>query len=318
MAKEILLYAPILNVTAESFINQLNDANGESVTCRVNCPGGSVFAGWGMVAKSLEYEGDFNIKVDGNASSMAAIFLLFHKNVEALDTSVFMLHRADIKSSNEQDLKMLADINASIRKAFESKIDVAKFEAISGVTLDEFFNSDTQIDVNLNAMEAKEIGLISKINVLEPAEYQALNEKFASFAAFQGSEEKEKTNNNKNKIKMTVEQLKAEHPGVYAQVFSAGSESGIKAERERSSAFLAFMEADTEAVVSAIKDGSEFNNSVMADMTAKLVSAQRLKDIEANNAENVDADKPNADEGEEPTAVSELDKLINERFKIGE
>ena len=74
--KQILLYNPIFSFVAEEFINAINDAGDEDITIRVNSPGGSVFAGWGMAA-ALSEKKNVTVKVDGVAASMAFYLLLF-------------------------------------------------------------------------------------------------------------------------------------------------------------------------------------------------------------------------------------------------
>ena len=298
MTNEILLYSPIFDFTAESFINQLNELDGEDVTVRINSPGGSVFAGWGMVAKSQEYDGNIKIKVDGNASSMAAIFLLFHKNVEALNVSKFTLHRASVSGLiSDQDRELLNQINADIRVAFESKLNVEAFEKIAGVSMDDFFNSEDVIDVDINAVQAKKIGLVSKINKLEAEAYSQLNQKFAAFST---KDFGALNSNNKNKKAMTIDQLKAEHPAVYAQVLELGQSNGIKAERDRAGSWLAFGDVDFPSVAKGIKDGETLSQTAMAELSRKSFSAQSIAEAESESEEAVETTQ---EETTEPTAI---------------
>ena len=51
MAKELYLYNPIYSFVAEEVIKELNASMDDNVTLRLNTPGGSVFAGWGIIAK---------------------------------------------------------------------------------------------------------------------------------------------------------------------------------------------------------------------------------------------------------------------------
>jgi ATP-dependent Clp protease protease subunit len=293
MAKEILLYSPIFSFTAESMVQQMNDASGKDITVRVNSPGGSVFAGWGIVAKSLEHEGNFKIKVDGTADSMAAIFLLFHKDVEALNVSKFTLHRASTHSTNPRDLALLSEINKDIRAAFEKKLNIPEFEKIAGVNLDEFFNAEKVVDVNINAKEAKKIGLISKINKVEAAEFEAISMKFAALSL--GDEDVEtnvepeanQENKPKNK-KMTLQELKNNHPEVYAQAVKVG----VTAEKDRVEAWMEFVDVDAKAVADGIADDSSLSQKAMAEFGKKMFAAQTLDNAEDENAEDVETEEP--------------------------
>ena len=307
MANEVLIYSPIFDFTAESFINQMNDFQGEDVTLRINSPGGSVFAGWGMIAKTQEHTGKVTVKVDGNASSMAAIFLLFHENVEALNVSKFTLHRASIFNPSQQDQKRLDAINKDIRSAFEAKIDVAAFEMISGVMIDDFFNSEDVIDVDINAQQAKQIGLINQINELEPNAYLELTNSIAAISAKQ-IEASKKVNNSKTNITMTISELKDKHPSVYAEVLALGHQNGVTAEKDRAGAWLAFGDVDFEAVKKGINGGENLSNTVMAELSRKSFSAQTISSMETENEETQETEQEST---EEPTAMDEFEKALN-------
>jgi ATP-dependent Clp protease protease subunit len=321
MAKEILLYSPIFDFVAESLIEKFNEFDAEDVTIRINSPGGSVFAGWGIVAKTLEHTGKVKIKVDGVADSMAAIYLLFSNNVEALNVSRFTLHRASTFSTAPKDLQTVAEINKDIKAAFEKKIDIPAFEKIAGVTLDEFFTSENVIDVAINAKQAKKIGLINSIKTLEAADFQALNMKFAAIAIDDTTEEvvvepvavtKENPINQNNK-KMTLEDLKTKHPEVYAQAFNAGNESGIKAEKDRVGSWMVFVGADAVAVTAGIKSGESLSATASAELGLKaLGAAQVVASTEENPTEEVVTEEVVV----EPTALSDFETALDNQLKI--
>ena len=311
MAKEILIYSPIFDFVAENFISQMNDADGKDVTVRVNSPGGSVFAGWGMVAKSKEHMGNVTVKVDGNASSMAAIFLLFHSNVEALDVSTFTLHRASALNPTLDQSKQLKAINADIRRAFEAKLDIAEFENISGVLIDDFFNSEEVIDVNINALQAKQIGLIDSINKLDAGAFDELSMQIAAISS--KAEEKNKQSKNKNKIKMDIKTLKSDHPAVYAEVFALGQENGVTAERDRVGAWMAFGDVDFQAVSTAVKEGKELSQTETAELSRKSFAAEAISEIEGDSAEEVETEQESTQD--EPTAVDNFMSAVYESRK---
>lgn len=322
MANEILLYNPIFSFTAESFIEQMNDFDGEDVVVRLNTPGGSVFAGWGMIAKMQEHTSELKIKVDGFAASMGAVMLLFASKVEALEQSQFTLHRADSFSKDEDTLKMLKQVNADFRKAFEARLDVAKFEKIAGITLDEFFNSEEQIDVNLNAEQAKKIGLISKVIKMEASQFEALNMKFAAMAKAKPEVSGGENNNTNPQInkKMDINTFKAEHPAVYAEAVAIGEKAGKKAEVDRAGAYLAFVNADSKAVVEGIKSGDELSQTAMAEFAMKAFAKTKVVEAAADNVEAVETPvvgtPETAEAIEAKAAVDALDIALNINQKI--
>jgi hypothetical protein len=86
---------------------------------------------------------------------------------------------------------------------------------------------------------------------------------------------------------MTIEQLKAEHPALFAEVLALG----IAKEKDRVEACLAFIEVDAAGVKAAIESGKDLSQKQMADFALKAVSAGTLKAIEAGNANPVKTDE---------------------------
>lgn len=309
MAKEILLYSNINNWSAEYFITEMEAAKDEDVVVRMNTNGGSPEDMWGMLAKVAERTKATKIKVDGRAYSAGAFMLAYSKDVEALDVSQFLIHRAAYASFLESDAnfftedrkKSLKVINDASRAALEAKIDVVKFTAITGKTLEDIFSIDSRIDVVLTAKEAKEIGLINKIVQLTPQISAEIESKFAIAASHDPNAQKpiiptptiQKSNTNT----MTIEKLKAEHPDVYAQITS----NAVAEERDRVGAFLAFAEVDTKAVVEGIKKGEKLSQTQMAEFAMKAFSTKQIATIEAENA-------PDTKTGAEATPKTEAEK----------
>lgn len=289
MPKELLLYGSINEFSSQEFIECVNaiEDNTQPLTMRVNSGGGSPEYGWGMIAKFAEYPGPKNIKVDGQAHSMALYSLCYTQDVEALDVATFTLHRAAYPSWYENDPEyfdeasraQLDSINKSLRAALEAKIDVAKFEELKGVKLKDVFSMDSRIDVNITAAEAKKIGLIKNVIKITPQKQAEIDSLFSQIMAKHtpvstNNQVKPKTKNN-----MTIEQLKAEHPALYAQVVA----EGVAQERDRVEACMAFIDIDANGVKAAIESGKPLTQKQMADFTVKALSAEKLKAIEANN-----------------------------------
>lgn len=178
MAKNrVLLYYQIWDFVAQEFIEKLTEFEGQDTEIRINSPGGNVFAGWGMTSVLQEFTGNLTIKVDGVAASMAAYLLLFQDNVECLDISKIMLHPAYGKVDSEDDQAFLDSVNNNLKSKMKQKFNAETFEKIAGYTIDEMFSENKELW--LDAKQAKKLGIVQKINRLDPANQQA----FAKFAA---------------------------------------------------------------------------------------------------------------------------------------
>ncbi len=279
--QELLLYGGIHSYSAEDFIQKLNSLDGEDITCRINCQGGDVFAGWGMIAKMREYPGNISVKVDGLAASMAAFMLLFAKDVECLDASSFIFHRADGYTSTEEDKAWLNSINANFRRKMEEKIPSALFKEVTGKSYNDLFNPETRVDCVLTAKQAKQLGLVSKINklsVTEAKKVKALADKYEFTAELPTQitsvlESESKVEPIIQPIKMkTIAEFKAAHPELYAQV----QQEAIDAERDRVGSFLAFLEIDAVTAKAGIESGKPMTQTQMAQFNLKAMQASTL------------------------------------------
>jgi len=133
-----------------------------------------MFSTYGMIAKFQEHKKKKTVQVDGIAASAFAFMLCFADHVECLDVSLILFHRAAMggleyeKDLSEAERKILDGINAKARQALEARASSDKFEAVTGVSYDELFSMDNRKDVIINALQAKELGFVHKINDLTP------------------------------------------------------------------------------------------------------------------------------------------------------
>lgn len=284
MAKELYLYSPIYDFVAEELIAQMNEDLNEDITMRMNTPGGNVFAGWGLIAKMGERKGATTIKVDGAAMSMGAMMLAFADKVECLDVSTFMIHRADMQCDNEDDKLLLANVNASLRSKLESKINNKKLKELKGVSIKNLFEDTNRCDCYLTAKEAKAIGLVDKINMCNPKEIKALNDKMLAMSINNPTRTTQPLNTSK---KMTIEELKANHPEAYNAIFALGVTEGKTLEKDRIEACLEYIEVDPEGVKKIIAEGKNLSQKDMAAFGVKMMSKQALTAIKKDANGNV-------------------------------
>lgn len=321
MVKEILLYNPIYSYTAGDFINEMEANKGNDVCVRINCPGGEVFAAMGMIAKFAEHTKNKKVKVDGRAASAAAFMLCYASDVECLDASEFLFHRAAFPSWVEDDKKMFTDdmkasllrSNDMLRKAMSSKMDISKFEALTGTTLDAMFSLDSRIDVTLNASQAQEVGLVSKVIPLSPAKKAEINAIcgtvglaafYAEPTAVTPTPPKQIIQTTKNKS-MNAAEIKAAHPEAYAEILAAGAQ----AESTRTKTWLAWFGkkgVDASAIMKGIKEGSELTADVAMEFQVAMASGQAVENIQADNPAVVVTPEAGTDPAPKATATNSI------------
>jgi ATP-dependent protease ClpP protease subunit len=298
---EILLYNYLYDYTAATFISQLEANKDKDVVIRMNTNGGSPESTFGMIAKMSERTKSTKIKVDGKANSMGAFMLAYASDVEALDVSEIMIHRASYgtwieKDSNIMTAEMWATldkVNGKLRTALESKINTDSFYAITGKTMNDVFSNDTRIDVVLTAEQAKMVGLIDRVVNITPTMNAEIRNRYA-MAAQSGIQTMpitlpeiktavtaNKTNN------MTINELKSAHPELVAQI----EKSATLAERDRVGSFMVYAHLDLEACKKGITEGATLSAVQMADFALKAVSAQFVANAEAGSAGTVTTTK---------------------------
>lgn len=145
------------------------------------------------------------------------------------------------------------------------------------------------------AEKALEVGLIDSIGNMESA--------ISKLKELAGS------NNsifNENNVSMTLEEFKASHPALYSQVFSEGEKTGKEAgkneERVRVNAWLAHHDADTDKVLTGIKEGKELT----ADVREELMVASHMKQRTSTD-DNADSTDTSVEAGKEMDQALEED-----------
>ena len=272
MGKELYLYSPIYDFVAEDLISKMDEYENEDITIRLNTPGGSVFAGWGIIAKMQERTKKTNLKLDGAVASMGSLIAIFGDYVESLDITNIMIHRADMLVESPEDQTFLDNVNKQLRSKLESKIDTKKLKELKGISIKDLFEKDERIDLWLTAKEAKQLGLVNKINTLTPKELTAFNNKMFSVAA--------EFNPSPINTIMTLEELKAKHPALFTEAVAVG----VAQENDRIGACMVFAEIDLPGVKQAIESGKPLSAKQTAEFQLKMFSNKSLTALAGEGA----------------------------------
>jgi ATP-dependent Clp protease, protease subunit len=205
MAKPILLYDIITPELIQEITEKIIETpENEPIELWLNSPGGSVSAGWSLIAALDKHKGDVNMTIMGDASSMAFFMLLFAKKVTAYDSANLLVHRAASfweDFMNEDELKDIEQRNTLMKSKMESRIDQDKFYEITGKSFDEIFTMSDRLDVRLTANQAKEIGLIDEVIILDVAKRHEIEiDYFNSIAALSIPKKATNINNQNNNI----------------------------------------------------------------------------------------------------------------------
>ncbi len=292
MTKEILVYSPIYSWSAEAFMSSMEAAKAMDVCARICCDGGDTLYGQGMVAKWNEHPKAKSVKVDGAARSMAAYFACNADDVECLETSEFLFHRAAFPAYIENDpvaftpeLKaMITSRNDMLKAMLLKKVDASMWATITGCTIEALFSLDGRKEVTLKAQQAKTLGIVNKIVPLTAAKKTEINANAASLgiAAFYDITAVT-TPQPSNTKKMTLTELKAQH----ADLMEAYKTEVLAAEADRVNTWMLYAKTDMAAVTAGIASGKVISGLQMNELIIKGISAKTLEAIKAENAEEV-------------------------------
>jgi ATP-dependent protease ClpP protease subunit len=323
---EIILYSALDEYSAGQLIYQLNWIGENQVyAVRMYCPGGDVEASWGIPAKmqELKQKGCHSIaKVDGMAASMAGVLLCFFDEREALDVSNIMLHRAAYAEKDREgnpiiqtpeDKQRLAKINADLKAKMQQVIDDRKLKAIKGISVDDLFDEKKKrINLWLNAGEAREIGLITKVIPIDANSSQYMVKAVAAcYGTPQGPKATAATAGN-NQQKMTAEEFQKENPEEYKKIREAAVAEAVKAQEAKAKA-----EAESGNRSGA---GAQVDLNVVDQLIEKKLKALGLNNIEgiqppqtaaATAAQTARAAQEEADK----KAKAEADKKVLDEVK---
>jgi ATP-dependent protease ClpP protease subunit len=293
MAKEILFYSGVYPFSVSEFINQMEQAKDGDVCVRLNTPGGETLTGMGIIAKYNEHPKGKKIKVDGQAMSFGAFMCCFADEVECLDSSQFLFHRSAFADWIEKDPTIFTDDlkavltknNTALRAGMESKLDLGKFRAISGKTLDDMFSLDSRIDIRFTAEEARQIGLVQKVIPLNAAKKIEINALCGSagMAAFYDVSVTPTVQPSNTKKMITASEFKTQNPEAYASIVAEGA----AAEKERTGSWMAWMDTDPEAAAKGIDSGALVTQKVISEMSVKAVNKLAKAKAESENAPDV-------------------------------
>lgn len=334
--KEILLYYTIYSSTAVDLIRAMDAAKDGDLEMRINSGGGETYTTYGIIAKFLENKNNKKLKVDGFAGSMAAFLCCYADEVECLDVSAFVFHRAAFWYEENPNYftpevkAELIEINKNLRAAMEAKMSAAEWEAETGVSYDAMFSLDDRIDVKINAKQAKKLGLVNKVNKITPTQRKQVEAMSMQIAAKYNqpalllpvsAETPEPPTATKPTTilkpnTMTKEQFIAEHPELYA----AAVKEGVEQEKDRVGSLLAFIDVDREAVVKKIADGEKLTATAQAEFTVKLTNKLAGIKAEGENAKDItteEAEKPATPQTEAAKKLEAFNAEVDAKLGLG-
>lgn len=310
-----------LDVTAESVERDLKEANGDSIEFSVSSPGGLIYPGIEIYNLIKHYSGDVKMHISGLAGSMASYIALAGKEKPTVEkNSIFFMHNAQGVAVGDHNVmfkfgKMLEGLSnifareyvkVSKKKKEEVKSmmdteteligeDIVKHGFSSGMIGDGKLDKDALALAQLEMEEC--LKFITKSGMIESE-----IDKVAAMFVKENEAQIPADNAGKNivgGVKMTLDELRAQHSDLYNQIFKAG----VEAERKRVIAHVTMCKTinDPEMMTKNIESGASMSdeNIIAGYMSAKFKN-QALGDRAGDNPPPVKLDpKAEAEKNEE-------------------
>lgn len=317
------------DVVGTQFADMLSKLSGD-ITFEIDSPGGSVFDGISIFNAIKNYgKGKCNMHVVGECSSMASYIMLAGDTLKFEENSVVCIHNpwncacGDYRAF-QRNADILERLSALLASAYVKKglfdeqttraimdaetwfigaKDLAKLGEVVKSSDENAEPQDREIAIAAtrehikewqSRLRQKETDEFDKIAALIPARVQAQ----ASTKTDDGVQPPQsKTDNtllNKGDKKMNLEELKAQHPDLFAQAVKIGAEQ----EKSRVNALMNHLDNAKDIVVKAVTDGKSIqDDEVQSAILKARVNAQDIKAMEGDNPPEINpAEPPHAPE----------------------
>ncbi|WP_165921261.1 head maturation protease, ClpP-related [Paenibacillus albiflavus] len=346
---EMLLYGVISDtswwgdeVTPKQFADDLK-ALGDvgTINVRINSAGGDVFAGVTIYNLLKTHSAKVNVYVDGLAASIASIIAMAGDRIIMQEGSMMMVHNPwTFAMGDSNDLRGVADfldtVRSSLVNIYVSKTGLSNEEVIALLDAETWMTAQETVDAGFAHEVAQEVKVAACLRDNKTAIFNGVTMDWSKFinppdlpteqkpaarlpVAPRIEPPKPQNKNQGGQKIMNLEELKAQHPEIYA----AAVKDGVNQERSRMKALDELSIPGHAATIAKAKyeTGASAEQTAVAilnvENTRRKTMAQKMQDdSDESNMEDVDPedseDNDPKDEDDEETEAKALGKRIAE------
>lgn len=288
---QLLIYGEIGGwwdgIQARDFAEQLLAIDAPEIDVRINSNGGEVFTAQAIYSSLKRHPAKINVFIDGMAASAATIVAMAGDVITMPENALMMVHNPLTGLwGNANEMREVAD---TLDKVRETMLAVYRNKTeLDDTKLTELLDAETY----MTAAEAFDLGFVDVVSeamqvvatrkksgnfevnglVMAAEKFKQLPDHWRNAVNSQRKAPPPKTGNIENTQKeakgMTLDELKAQHPEVYA----AAVEEGQTQERERIKAIEALAMVGHEALTASAK----FENAISPEAFAlEIVKAEK-------------------------------------------
>lgn len=158
---EIYIYDAIgfFGIEAESFVRELSALEADTITLRINSPGGNVFDGSAIYNALKRHKATVNVHIDGVAASMASVIALAGDTISMAENAFFMIHKPwsfviGPADDMRKEAELLDKIEGTAVGIYQSRSDLSESEVRAAMAAETWYTAE----------EARDAGFIDEID----------------------------------------------------------------------------------------------------------------------------------------------------------
>ena len=158
---DIYLFSEIggMDITAKTFVDDINSIKSKNLNVYINSLGGSVFDGIAIYNTLKNFKGKVTTKIQGIGASIASVIALAGDKIEMSDNSLLMIHDPyAVAGGNSTEMRKTADLLDKIRNEIANIYQ--KQTGLNKETIEGLMTNETWF----NSSEALEKGFITDIS----------------------------------------------------------------------------------------------------------------------------------------------------------
>lgn len=202
---EIQLYGYIGewdDISSAEVVKELKEIKAKTIVVRINSYGGSVFTAQAILSSLKRHPANVTVYIDGIAASAATIIAMAGDKIIIPANAMMMIHNPwTLAAGDSEELRSIAEMMDKVRNS------ILAASLNNGV-------------FSLNGMS------------FDASRFAHLPDSLAKLTVPDNKQSAVPTAHNEEEI-VDLETLKNKHPDLYNQVFNAGRDDGVKAERDR-------------------------------------------------------------------------------------
>lgn len=312
-------------------------ASGETVEVDIDSPGGYVTDGSKIYTMLMSHPTPVTINVVGMAASSASLIAMAGKPTRISPSAQIMIHNASSLSAgdyreHERNADVLKQVNRSLSNAYRLKTGLEESELLALMDKETYFVAQEAVEKGFadevmfdSAGTLRTVASASGQGMIPQAVIDKMRAEMAQKkpAAQQQNETKNQPPAEPEQKEapkaMNLEQFKAEHGELYAQIVAEAEKTGATSERTRIKNLNALAKAPGAAAVvaQAIEDGDTPEATAMKIVMASQERIEKVGADREKDAENSGASKVTAAASPEKDLTEEQQKelALAERFK---